>query len=368
MLIVCLAGIAYCAIALFALVRFGASRRHFNRRTVAPQHGGGPGITILKPIHGLDAELFENLCSFCDQEYPLFQVVFGVQRSDDPAIEVIQRVLARFPEEDLTLVVDGRSFSGNPKIANLTNMLGQAKYDLLFIADADMRVDRRYLAAMSAAFDDERVGAATCLYAALPLDGIASQLGALHVNDQFAPSVLVATLGGPPRFCFGSTMAVRRSALEAIGGITTLASYLADDYMLGALVAACGYRTALSRYVVHNIVAEPGVIAMLQHELRWARTIRSVQPAGYAFSFVTFPLPFALAWVAFAATSALAWGALGVVLGLRVAMHYAARNALGGRTTPHVWLLPLRDCLGLLVWFAGLFGTRVIWRGEELTT
>ena len=360
MIVVCLAGIVYCSIALFALLRF--SRR--------PQASAlcDSGITILKPIAGLDPELFENLCSFCDQDYPQYQVIFGVQHPDDPAIGLIQDVIARFPDRDLALVIGESAMTGNPKVSNLANMLPRAKYDLLFIADADMRVEHGYLASVSAEFRDERVGVATCLYAALPLPGLASQLGALHVNDQFAPSVLVATLGGPPRFCFGSTMAVRRCALEAIGGIAALAPHLADDYMLGALVAERGYRTALSRYVVQNIVAEPGVLTMLRHELRWARTIRSVQPAGYVFSFVTFPVPLALAWVAFATANVTAWGTLAIALALRAAMHYAARNALGARETPRVWLLPLRDCLGLAVWAAGLFGKKVMWRGEELTT
>jgi ceramide glucosyltransferase len=360
MLIVCLAGIAYCAIALFALVRFLLRPQPYSTR--------GPGVTILKPIHGLEVELFENLCSFCDQDYPRYQVIFGVQRSDDPAIDVIQRVIARFPERDLTLVVDGQRSRGNPKVANLANMIDRAKHDLLFIADADMRVDRRYLAAVSAEFDDDGVGAATCLYAGVPYGGLASQLGALHFNDQFAASVLVATLAGPPRYCFGSTMAVRRLALEAIGGIAALAPYLADDYMLGALVAAHGYRVALSRYVVRNVVAEPSVSALFEHELRWARTIRSVQTTGYVFSFVTFPLPFAVMWVAVAATDATAWAALATTLALRTAMHFTARNAYGTGESPPAWLIPLRDFLGLAVWAMGLFGNKATWKDEEVTT
>ncbi|MGB6986780.1 MAG: bacteriohopanetetrol glucosamine biosynthesis glycosyltransferase HpnI [Candidatus Aquilonibacter sp.] len=360
MLIVCIAGIAYCAIALFALVRF--------LRRPQPNTARGTGVTILKPIHGLEVELFENLRSFCDQDYPRYQVIFGVQRTDDPAIEVIQRVIACFPERDLTLVVDGRRASGNPKVANLANMIDRAKYELLFIADADMRVDRRYLAAVGAEFEDDGVGAATCLYAGVPRGGLASQLAALHFNDQFAPSVLVATLAGPPRYCFGSTMAVRRSALEAIGGIAALSPYLADDYMLGALISAHGYHVALSRYVVRNVVAEPSLAALLQHELRWARTIRSVQTVGYVFSFVTFPLPFAVMWVAFAATNATAWAALAITLALRTAMHFTARSAYGTGESPPAWLIPLRDCLGLAVWAMGLFGNKATWRGEEVST
>jgi ceramide glucosyltransferase len=359
-LIVCLAGIVYCAVALFALVRFAQRKPVFTTRN--------EGVTILKPIYGLEAELFENLSSFCDQDYPHYQVIFGVQRSDDPAIDVIERVIANFPQRDLVLVINSNRINGNPKVANLANMLEHAKHELLFIADADMRVDQRYLATVTAEFDDDRVGAATCLYAGAPHGGVASQLGALHFNDQFTPSVLVATLGGPPRYCFGSTMAVRRPVLNAIGGIATLAPHLADDYMLGALVTELGYRVALSRYVVRSIVAEPSVHMLLEHELRWARTIRSVQTAGYVFSFVTFPLPFALMWVAIALTNVTAWVTLAIILALRATMHYVARAAYGDGKSPHVWLLPLRDCLGLGVWFAGLFGNKVTWKNEKLST
>ena len=358
MLIVCLAGIAYCVVALFAILRF--TRRGIGLATDVP------AATILKPIAGLEVELYENLCSFCDQDARSFQVIFGVARLDDPAVAVIRRVMDRFPDHDLALVVGDPPAGGNPKVANLQNMFARAKYDLLVIADADMRVDRCYLRALAAEFDDQRVGAVTCLYAGDARGGPASQLAALQLNDQFAPSVLVATLGGDPRFCLGSTMAVRRAALEAIGGFAALAPYLADDYMLGALLPTRGYRVALSRYVVRNVVAEPGVRALLGHELRWARTIRSVQPLGYACSFVTFPLPFALAWALLSPRSAAAWVAFGAALALRLAMHAAMRRTFALTIAPPVWLLPVRDCIGLGIWAAGLFGRTVRWKDRRL--
>jgi ceramide glucosyltransferase len=351
-------GIAYLGVALAASIRF--QRRQIARSTTLP------GVTILKPVHGLEVELFENLSSFCDQDYPDFQVLFGVTRRDDPAIAVIQRVIDRFPASDLRLIIDDRAFTGNPKVANLAGMIAHAKYDLLFVADADMRVDRHYLASVAPEFSDTRVGAATCLYAGVPRGSAASQLAALQLNDQFAPSVLVATLTGQPNFCFGSTMAVRRSALDAIGGIAALAPHLADDYMLGSLVKAQGYRIALARYVVSNVVAEPGLRALVQHELRWARTIRMLQPAGYAFSFVTFPLPFALATVLLGAGSAAAWSIFASVLALRVALHAVMRQSFDRAESPSAWLIPLRDCLGLAVWAAGLFGKTVRWQDRTI--
>lgn len=358
-MLIVLAGLAYCVVAVFAILRFT------NRRVV--QSTEPFAATVLKPVHGLEVELFENLCSFCEQDAASFQVIFGVGRPDDPAIDVIRRVIERYPQLDLTLVIDDRPVAGNPKVANLQNMIAGAKYELLVIADADMRVDRSYLRALAAEFVDERVGAATCLYAGMPRGGLASQLAALQLNDQFAPSVLVATLSGDPRFCLGSTMAVRRGALEAIGGFAALSPHLADDYMLGSLLRARGYRVVLSRYVVANIVAEPGIRALLQHELRWARTIRSVQTLGYVCSFVTFPLPFALLWAVLFPTTIAAWVAVALTLAARFGMHAAMRRAFAlTQDAAPAWLLPLRDCLGLGVWVAGLFGSTVRWKDQQL--
>ena len=357
--VVAAAGIAYCVVALAAIVRFSL-------RCQNAEPSSDAAVTIFKPIYGVETELFENLCSFCEQDYPRFQVLFGVKRGDDPAIGIIDRVIARYPTLDLSLVVDERPVGGNPKVANLCAMYEHAKHDLLVIADADMRVDRRYLRSVCAEFTEEGVGAATCLYRGVARGGIASQLGVLQLNDQFAPSVLVATLAGDPAFCLGSTMAVRRGALADIGGFAALAPYLADDYMLGALLSKRGHRVVLSRYVVTNVVEEPQIRALLLHELRWSRTIRTVQTAGYALSFVTFPLPFALAAVAIDIRSGIAWSALAAAMALRLAMHEAARRAFAIDRSPPVWLIPLRDCLGLAVWAAGLFGQNVRWKNQTM--
>ena len=358
MLILCACGIAYLAAALIAVLRF-------DRRRI-PTMRSSPGVTILKPVHGPEAELYENLCSFCAQDYPRFQVIFGVQRHDDPALAIVRRVIDRFPERDLLLVLGESAFSGNPKVANVTAMMSRAKHDLIFVADADMRVEPRYLSSVAAEFSAERVGAVTCLYAGVSHGGFASDLAALQLNDQFGPSVLVATLGGDPQFCFGSTMAVRRDVLEAIGGFEALAQHLADDYMLGAMVEARGYRVVLSRYVVSNVVSEANVRALAEHELRWARTIRSVRPLGYAFSFLSYPLPFALAFLALSGGSATAWGALSAIVAFRLAIHYAVRRAFRQSSVAPPWLIPLRDCLGLALWAAGLFGNTVRWQQHAI--
>jgi ceramide glucosyltransferase len=356
--IVC-AGIAYLLIATIACIRFAVRR--------LPPPNLQRGVTILKPVHGLEPQLEENLRSFCLQQHPNVQVLFGVQRANDPAIPVIERVIASVAG-DCRLVVDETPRAGNPKMANVASLLPYARYDILAISDADMRVDSSYAGIIAAAFDDERTGAATCLYAGIPAhEDTASRLASMHINEVFAPSVLVATLFSPPRFCFGSTMAVRREVLGAIGGIEALGAHLADDYTLGRLVTEAGYRVALSRYVVANVVHEDRIESLFAHELRWARTIRMVQPAGYAFSFVTYPALFALLFAFVHAASPIA--AAGVLaLLLRLLMGVAARYAVGVPLAPRLALWPLHEAIELAVWACGLFGSSVRWQDRTLET
>ena len=363
-LIACL-GTLYLLATVFGALRFQRASR---RGAFPSQADGTLTMSILKPVRGLEPELFENLCSFCAQAYPAFDVVFGVQDASDPAIPVINEVIANFPER-ARLVVEPLQQPGNPKVANLTNMFPHARGEIIVIADADMRVDADYLAAIAVAFGDPRAGAVTCPYTGEPRGGLASELAVLQLNDQFAPSVLVATMFGDPAFCFGSTMAVRRSVLAEIGGLEALASTIADDYMLGALVTRAGYRVHLSRYIVRNVVHERSVEAMLEHELRWARTIRSIRPLGYASTFVTFPLPFALLSLLLGPSRASAWIALIVILTMRLTMHFTMARLFGIKNQERLaWLLPLRDCLGLYVWVKGLFGSTVTWKDQVTHT
>jgi len=324
----------------------------------------GEPVTILKPVCGLDPGLYGNLRSFCEQDYPEFQVIFGVRDRDDPAVAVVERVIRDFPGRDLSLVVDDRVIGTNLKVSNLANMYGQVKHDILIVADSDMRVDRGYLKAVTAPFADPQVGAVTCLYRGSPVGGLPSVLGSMFINDWFLPSVLAALTFSSMRFCFGATMAVRRGALEEIGGFSALASHIADDYMLGRLVADCGYKIVLSPYVVENLVLEPGLGALVRHELRWARTVRSVQPLGYTFSFLTHALPLALILLVVSGFAPLAWAALALALTLRIMLHYVVRATFGLRGLAAPWLVPLRDLLGFVVWAGSFFGRDVHWREQ----
>jgi ceramide glucosyltransferase len=351
------ASIVYLLWALSAVRAFGR---------IAPAGGAfQPPVTVLKPVCGLDPGLYGNLRSFCEQDYPEFQVIFGVRDADDPAIPVIERVIRDFPDRDLSLVLDERVIGTNLKVSNLANMYDEVKHDILVVADSDMRVDRGYLAAVTAPFADEAVGAVTCLYRGSPVGGLPSVLGSMFINDWFLPSVLSAARFHPMRFCFGATMAVRRPALEEIGGFPALASHIADDYMLGRLVTDAGYRIVLSPYVVENLVLEPDFATLMRHEIRWGRTVRSVQPLGYSFSFLTNSIPLALFLTVASGFAGYGWAALASALILRIVLHYQVRATFGVRGLAAPWLVPVRDFVGLVVWGGSFFGRDVHWREQR---
>ncbi len=354
----CLASLAYLAVAI-------ARVRAFGKRLGSTSSDYTPPVTVLKPLCGLEPGLRENLRSFCNQDYPGFQIVFGVADPDDPAAAVARDVMAEFPWGDFTLVAGGGACGINRKVANLANMFPHATHELIVIADSDMRVGENYLRAVVEPFADPKVGAVTCLYSGTAAGGLPSTLGALFINDWFFPSVLVALTFQRLRYCFGATMAVRRGALEAIGGFEELSAYLADDYMLGHLVSREGYEVRLASFLTENIVHEPGFKALLRHELRWARTIRACQPAGYAFSFIG-NNTISLAAIYLLLTGAAAgWVLLAGAVSLRLALHGTVRSILPSRGHPVPWLLPLRDVLCLLTWAMSFFGRTISWRESD---
>ena len=356
-----LAALASSAYVAFAILQV----RAFGRRRDRPWPG--PAATILKPLRGEEPGLYDNLRSFCEQDYPVYQVVFGVRDAGDPAAAVVERLVRDLPGRDLALVVDDRVIGSNFKASNLANMYAAAKHDLLVVSDSDMRVGPTYLGTVVAPLADPRVGVVTCLYSGRARPGLWSALGAMFINEWFLPSVLVGRAFRPGRFCFGATMAFRRQAFEAIGGFETLASYLADDYMLGALMNARGLEVALSSYVVENTVCEPDFQTLFRHELRWARTIRSVEPLGYTFSFLTHSLVLSCAYLLVSSPGALGGAVLGGSLALRIAAHYAVRRSLDISEPSRPWLVPVRDGLCFVVWGASFLGRTVRWGGEKFS-
>lgn len=342
---------------LIAVLRFA--------RRPLPAAAGGPAVSVLKPLHGAEPGLYENLCSFVVQDYPAVQLVLGVNHPEDGALEAARALIRDRPDDDIALIVDRRVRGSNQKVANLENMLPAARHHILVLADSDMRVDPRYLAAMAAPLADERVGVVTCLYKGVSTGGLWSDLGALQINFGFLPNALLGDALGIGNGCFGATIALRRATLRRIGGFARVRDELADDQRIGDAVRAQGLAVELSPYLVEAQVWEPSLAALWRHELRWARTVRGIAPLGFAGSAMTHPLAIALLAVGivgfgstvgilFAATCLLRWATAGVM----------ARSL--GLPILKLWLLPLRDLLSFAVFIASFFGRRVSWRDQNL--
>ncbi len=357
------AGYAYLACALLLAGRFP-------RRAAPAPAAAMPDVTILKPLHGAEPGLFENLASFCAQDYPgAVQIVFGVQDPDDEAIAVVRRLQAKFVDRRLDLVVDTTMHGLNRKVSNLINMWRHAEHDVVVLADSDMRADPGYLARVVAALERPGIGAVTCLYHGLPAVGVWSRLSALGINAHFLPNVIVGLGLKLAHPCFGSTIAFRREALVEIGGFVRVADCLADDYALGAALRARGYEIAVSPVTIGHMCADMSARELWQHELRWARTIRSLDPAGYAGSVVTHPFPLALiAALAGVASGSIgpvaAFGLCAIALGCRLALLRKVEAAF--KLSPHsYWLVPLRDVLSFALFAASFFGQSARWRGRR---
>jgi ceramide glucosyltransferase len=307
--------------------------------------------------------LLDCLRSFCEQDYPAFQIVFGVQTRDDAAIAIVERLIGEYPGRDLRLVIDETVHGLNLKASNLVNMRVAAKYEILVVSDSDVAVRPDCLRLIVGALSPE-IGAATCLYRAMPAAGFGPRLGALYVNDWFLASAVVDATFNEVDYCFGPVTAIRADVLDRIGGFAALTPLLADDFMLGRLVKQKGHGVALVPYLADTEVADD-LIALIAHELRWARTVRALKPVEYALSIFMQALPLAAATVVLS-QSLLVTALVAFGFTLRVALHYLVRWKMRPRTTSAPWLLPLRECLCLAIWCASYFGDGVRWRGRDL--
>jgi ceramide glucosyltransferase len=353
-------GLIYLALACVGVAAFA-------RRPVDLASEFLPGISILKPIAGVEQGLYENLRSCCDQEYRgFYEVILCLRATDDAAYVIVERLAAEFPAI-VRVAIGENSTMLNPKIANLAKAAAEPHGEIVVIADSDIRVGRRYLRAIAASFAGEGTGAATCLYSGIPNASLASRLGALQIDEGFIPSVLVALKLGKLRFCLGATMAVRRHVLAELGGLEALGATIADDHRLGELVAARGYGIELSRYVVRTTVPETRLHALWVHELRWARTNFALAPAGYSFSFLMYAVPLALVYLAVSKNLDLGLPLLALAVALRFALHGLTGWALGVEHRDAV-LIPFRDFLSLAVWAASFLSRNVRWRDRTYRT
>ena len=338
-------------------------RRFARRRT--PLAAERPPVSVLKPLHGAEPGLYENLRSFAEQDYPEAQLVLGVNERGDGAMPAAEALIHDLPQADIVLVADAPRSGANGKVANLENMLPAARHDILVLADSDMRVGRDYLAAVVAPLRDPLIGLVTCLYRGVPTGGFWSKLGALHINFGFLPSAVTAEALGLGHGCFGATIALRRETLARIGGFARLRGELADDHRLGDLVREQGLAVILSRYLPETLVSEPGIADLWRHELRWARTVRAMAPAGFAGSILTQPVAIAAIGAVATRFALTSCAILAISCLLRWALARVIAGSLGLSTAGLV-LLPLRDALSLGVFVASFFGRTVFWRDQHL--
>lgn len=330
-----------------------------------------PAVTIMKPVCGNEPLLEEAIRSFCEQDYPHFQLLIGARDAEDPALVVARRLQRRFPRCDIGIVIDSRLHGQNRKISNLMNMLSAAKHKVLVIADSDLHVRPDYLSQIVAALQTPGTGLVTTVCSGgATVPGFAAKLGATHISHTFLTGALVAVAVGR-QDCLGGTMALTRETLERVNGLEALVAHLADDNILGQNVLKLGLQVKLAATVPVMAVPERSLRAVWQHELRWARTIRALAPIAYGASIIQFPL----FWASLAVlASGGGWLDIGGFLVAWLIRYGVAREIdrslsrmRGRRVAPTpAWLLPVRDILSAVEIVASFCGNAVVWRGHAM--
>ena len=322
-----------------------------------------PAVTLLKPLHGFEPRLAANLGGFVAQDYPgLQQIVFGVSDADDAALSTVAALRAAHAGADIETIVDGVRHGSNAKVSNLVNMMAAARHDVLVVSDSDIAVGPDYLGRVIAALALPGVGAVTCLYHGRGDAGGWSRLAAQGISYGFLPSVVVGLRLRLAEPCMGSTIALTRATLDAIGGFAAFADILADDHAIGVAVRVPGLHVAVPSFTVAHGCVEPSLPSLLRHETRWNVTIRRLDPWGYVGNGLANPLPFALAATAFHPA---AWPLIPAALVARTAVAAAVDGATKTRAGPW-WWLPARDLVTFGLFIAGFLVQSVDWRGSRL--
>jgi ceramide glucosyltransferase len=360
------ASIGYYFLCLFSAAQFLGGRKAAGEgaRPTPPT----PPVSILKPLKGTDPGMYESFRSHCLQDYPQYEIIFGVSEADEPAIEFVDRLKAEYPQIPIRLVLCLRNLGPNTKVSNLAQMVTEAQYEHIIVNDSDIRVEANYVRSVARPLMNLKIGLVTCLYRGVASPSLGSRLESLFISTDFCAGVLVARLlEGGIHFGLGSTLAFRRSDLAASGGFEALADYLADDYEFGRRIAGMGLGIELSGTVVETFLPRYDLKHFLDHQLRWARTIRDSRPGGYAGLVATFGLPWAVLALLCARGASWAWALLGAVIFMRYAVALVAGRTLleDRQVTRWLALIPLRDFVAACVWLMGFRGHTVTWRGDS---
>ncbi len=348
------------AAAVYYLLALTAAFR-WRRLEPAGRDSFAPPLSILKPVHGRDPRFYEAIRSHAEQDYPAFEILFGVSNPEDPAIADIERLRRDFPAIPISLHVVSTT-APNIKVGVLAALAAEARHPVFLVNDSDIKVAPGYLRAVTAPLADPKTGLVTCLYRAAA-ESVASRAEALGIATEFAPSVMVARLLGVAEFALGSTMVFRAETLREIGGFEAIADYLADDYQLGNHISRRGYRIGFAACVVETNLGSGSWAQVWRHQLRWARTIRVSNPSGYGGYAITH----ATLWALVALAAGEWWAAAAALLVRVTAGVWIGAGILEDRSAAiWFWLIPLRDLFGFAVWLGGLMGKTVDWRGQEL--
>ena len=334
-------------------------------RPAPPPLQDAPAVTLLKPLCGDEGGLEANLESFVGQDYPgQVQLVFGLQDAADPALQAVEALRGAHPHADIAVVIDPRTYGANRKVSNLINMLAQARHPVLVLSDADIAVPPGYLSRVTAALAERGVGAVSCYYRGDARAGLASRIAAMGVSYGFLPNVLLGVALGMARPCMGSTIAIRRETLARIGGFEALNDVLMDDYDIGRAVRELGYRVALPPFLVDHGCSETRLREVIAHEMRWAVTIRMIDPLGHLGSAITHALAWSLIGAGLLGGAPIGWIAVALALISRLWLKARIDRAAGASSGPAI-VLPLRDIMSFAIFFGSLFARAVYWRGER---
>lgn len=348
--------LVYCVLGIVAAARYLAVR--------PPALMSAEPVSILKPLHGLDEGLEENLRGFFEQRYPAFELLFAVRAEDDPAAGVVHALEREHPAVASRLLITGEPPYANAKVWSLERMTAEAKYDLLVMSDSDVRVTPDMVGVLAAEFQDPRVGVSTCPYRAVAGTSFWSTLEAIGMNTEFLAGVLAARMLEGMKFALGPTITARRAAIEGCGGWAALSEFLAEDFVLGNRAAAAGWRVLLSSYVIEHRIGSTPFRANATHRLRWHRSTRRSRPAGYVGQLFTNPLPLAMLLVLLKPAW---WPVLAAAAVLRAVLAWATAGWIlhDPLTRRRPYLLPLQDLLSFAFWLAGFFGNTITWRGRK---
>jgi ceramide glucosyltransferase len=360
LVILCLSAIWYYFYTIYAAIAF------FSHST--PNNSDfHPPVTILKPICGLDLDTYENFASFCQQDYPEYQIIFGVRDAQDPCVEVVKKLIHNFPEIDIRLVVSDEAIGTNLKVSNLAHAYAHAKYSILLLADSDIRVGSDYLKRIVQPMRDPDVGVVTCLYRPL-VRGWVAILEAVGISTDYHAGVFAARKLEGMKFALGPTIAIRKTALEAIGGFAAIADYLADDYQLGYQPTQAGYQVVLSDYIIDHVIRTESLSDLIHRQIRWAYCGRVSRPGSYLGLIFTQGIAASLLLLIVTRGALLAWVVAGVTWMARLAMGWVVGvSRLGDPVAKKfLWLIPISDLIGLALWCYSLFGNTINWRGRQL--